>query len=334
MLLYFGLNPCPKVIGHYNPVVDSQSEIFKGNITLITSSWNYLIVFRNTGLTLCCDAWNKELKNLIVPDHSRIQSVSAGKEYITILTEHHDIWQHNIYTDKWKKIDLLIRNNVNQSFEYVIQIAEYTLILALTNLGRIFSFPNSVKNPKNIKFSNFACGLEHSIMMSNDGDIYSMGMGTRGQLGHGNLENCDEPQLIKALKDLDITRVSAGGWHSAAVTIEGNLYIWGWNKNRELGFDSSQQIIDTPTLVDFRDDNGHIIDVQIKEVKCGNCFLVCMTDNGELWGCGSNKYGQLAQSKTKMIKSEIFVKLDINYFGNVRNFYCSQFGSIFDINEN
>lgn len=139
--------------------------------------------------------------------------------------------------------------------------------------------------------------------------------------------------------------------------LQGDLYTWGWNKNGELGVIPNQQVIDSPTLVVFNDINGHVIDIKIEKIKCGNCFSVCKTgsfftlirsviflrkinkfcflfllDESELWGCGSNKYGQLTQSKQKLLKSAMFVKLDINYSGNMSDFYCSQFGSIININ--
>lgn len=48
----------------------------------------------------------------------------------------------------------------------------------------------------------------------------SLKFSRKGQLGHENLENCNEPKLIRALAGLKIAEVSAGGWRSAAVTIE------------------------------------------------------------------------------------------------------------------
>lgn len=41
---------------------------------------------------------------------------------------------------------------------------------------------------------------------------------SRGQLGHGDLEDCDEPKLIEALAGLKVVQISASGWHSAVVT--------------------------------------------------------------------------------------------------------------------
>jgi len=40
----------------------------------------------------------------------------------------------------------------------------------------------------------------------------------RGQLGHNELENCDNPKLIEALAGLKVVQISAGGWHTAVVT--------------------------------------------------------------------------------------------------------------------
>lgn len=40
----------------------------------------------------------------------------------------------------------------------------------------------------------------------------------RGQLGHGDLEDCDDPRIIDALAGLKVIQISANGWHSAVVT--------------------------------------------------------------------------------------------------------------------
>lgn len=45
-------------------------------------------------------------------------------------------------------------------------------------LGRIFNIPILVEMPKRIKFVDFSCGFDHTIMLAANGDVYSMGMGT------------------------------------------------------------------------------------------------------------------------------------------------------------
>jgi len=42
-------------------------------------------------------------------------------------------------------------------------------------------------------------------------------------LGHNDLENYDDPELIEALAGLKVAHISAGGWHSAVVTNQVSL---------------------------------------------------------------------------------------------------------------
>ena len=41
---------------------------------------------------------------------------------------------------------------------------------------------------------------------------------SRGQLGHGEIENEASPRLLDALDGLKVKAVAAGGWHSMAVS--------------------------------------------------------------------------------------------------------------------
>lgn len=59
---------------------------------------------------------------------------------------------------------------------------------------------------------------------------------SRGQLGHGELENEEHPRELDALSGLKVVAISAGGWHSCCVTVQGDLYTWGWNCCGQLGF--------------------------------------------------------------------------------------------------
>lgn len=44
-----------------------------------------------------------------------------------------------------------------------------------------------------------------------------------------------KPLLVEALAGLKIIKISAGGWHSCALSEDGDLYTWGWNSNGQLG---------------------------------------------------------------------------------------------------
>lgn len=58
---------------------------------------------------------------------------------------------------------------------------------------------------------------------------------SRGQLGHGDVQSIDHPEMVEALGGVRIVQIAAGGWHSCALSETGDLYIWGWNESGQLG---------------------------------------------------------------------------------------------------
>ncbi|XP_032088792.1 RCC1 domain-containing protein 1 isoform X2 [Thamnophis elegans] len=83
-------------------------------------------------------------------------------------------------------------------------------------------------------------GLEHALLLAAGGALFSWGGGRHGQLGHGDLESRREPRAVEALQGLAVAEAAAGGWHSAAVSDAGDLYLWGWNESGQLGLPSKK----------------------------------------------------------------------------------------------
>jgi alpha-tubulin suppressor-like RCC1 family protein len=48
----------------------------------------------------------------------------------------------------------------------------------------------------NVPIKSIAAGWAHSLLLSNEGDIYSFGFGEDGQLGHGNNRSITEPSRV------------------------------------------------------------------------------------------------------------------------------------------
>ncbi|VDP87118.1 unnamed protein product [Echinostoma caproni] len=73
------------------------------------------------------------------------------------------------------------------------------------------------------------------MCLSMIGQIFCQGIGSRGQLGLGDLEDRTQFTFLEALGPVTVIRISAGKWHAACVTDTGDLYTWGWNEYGQLG---------------------------------------------------------------------------------------------------
>ncbi|KAK3582772.1 hypothetical protein CHS0354_015299 [Potamilus streckersoni] len=94
-----------------------------------------------------------------------------------------------------------------------------------------------------IKIQSVSCGKEHVLLLSSTGEVYSYGKGSRGQLGYGDLhvDQQTTPLPVETLSGLAVRVIAAGGWHSTAVTAEGDLYVWGWNESGQLGLTNGKK---------------------------------------------------------------------------------------------
>lgn len=64
------------------------------------------------------------------------------------------------------------------------------------------------------------------ILTSEASKVYALGNNHDGALGLNHLHPSDSPMLIQSLLNINIESVHAGR-HSAAVSQEGRLFVWG-----------------------------------------------------------------------------------------------------------
>jgi alpha-tubulin suppressor-like RCC1 family protein len=95
-----------------------------------------------------------------------------------ILTNDHNIWIYNIYTHIWKNVPKFISTTDGVDKEFVVKIDQGRCTVALTNLGHVFNIPISLNISDSIKFVDISCGYDHTILLAENGDVYSIGMGT------------------------------------------------------------------------------------------------------------------------------------------------------------
>ena len=59
--------------------------------------------------------------------------------------------------------------------------------------------------------TDVVCGKEHCLLLTEHGQVWSWGGGSRGQLGHGVLAYEERPRLVSALDGMRIKKIAAGG---------------------------------------------------------------------------------------------------------------------------
>lgn len=69
-----------------------------------------------------------------------------------------------------------------------------------------------------------ACGLHHSVLLLQSGEVLSFGSNTAGQLGTGDLLPRGTPTLVKLPH---ASQVAAGCSHTVVLTTRGEVYTFG-----------------------------------------------------------------------------------------------------------
>ncbi|KAK3912810.1 RCC1 domain-containing protein 1 [Frankliniella fusca] len=226
--------------------------------------------------------------------------------------------------------------------------------LALSKSGKVFTIPSPLAL-QSIVVTDIACGNNHYVLLTENGSVFTWGDGSRGQLGHGNLESEEKPRLVEALSGIQVLRISAGAWHNAVVSSSGDLYTWGWGTDGQLGIDEEVEEEDdgnTPiavkklkmdeevSLLQKRNEKYRGIVLacpspvdtftDVNTVSCGSRHTIVLLVDGTVWGCGWNAYGQLACPPEDCFRSIRFRQISIpNFQGKILSVQCGGWSSCF-----
>ncbi|XP_052141834.1 ultraviolet-B receptor UVR8-like [Oryza glaberrima] len=131
------------------------------------------------------------------------------------------------------------------------------------------------------------CGADHTTAYSDEElQLYSWGWGDFGRLGHGNSSDVFNPQPIQALQGVRITQIACGDSHCLAVTVAGHVHSWGRNQNGQLGLGNTEDSLLPQKIQAFEG-------VRVKMIAAGAEHTAAVTEDGDLYGWGWGRYGNL-----------------------------------------
>ncbi|KAK5625722.1 hypothetical protein RRF57_001438 [Xylaria bambusicola] len=182
------------------------------------------------------------------------------------------------------------------------------------------------------RVTNIAGGLEHVLLLTSKGRVFSAASSTtsfpsKGQLGIPGLNwhtrpqgPFDQPHEILTLKGFKITQVAAGDYHSLALEKDGRVFVFGDNSSGQLGFEPENEIpfVDGPIPLPFSKmyrrthqkprvtsiaaggaNSFFIVDAiriaQPNEDERANPDIGRVTC--DVWSCGSGIWGSLGNSR-------------------------------------
>ena len=93
--------------------------------------------------------------------------------------------------------------------------------------------PAKVALPNKRKVQAVACGKSHVVVLDSSGDVWAVGNGGSGQLGHG--KRSDVCTARPVLIGKRIASIAAGRYHTVAISAYGTAWSWGAGEQGQLG---------------------------------------------------------------------------------------------------
>lgn len=222
--------------------------------------------------------------------------------------------------------------NSTRSFMYAVRMHKYspTLYRALQSTRLVFqpryATPQPFKGMPPIR--SCAAGFAHLAAITENGELYTWGTGTWGQMGHPDsvrYQLLDEPTLVRgSLTGRRVVQVSCGFQHTLILTDDGQAWACGKAQDGQLGMPTTVPSVlkaavpgAAAEITDEQSRYGRVFDPlpiesrnrhdgitrsvlpRIKQVAAGFTHSVFVDVDGGVWTCGNGMSGALGHGDFK-----------------------------------
>ena len=144
-----------------------------------------------------------------------------------------------------------------------------------------FNVPQKVQNIPPVL--SVSCGYSHTLIITDDSNLWSWGKNNFGQLCHGDTEDRSIPQ--KTLFS-NISKISTGYYHSLFQNNKEEIFACGYNEEGACGLGHFNESQTTPSLI-------HNVPSNIVRFVCGSYQSFFLDSEGNIFSVGLNEFGQL-----------------------------------------
>lgn len=127
-----------------------------------------------------------------------------------------------------------------------------------------------------------ACGMTHTIALTDRNELFSWGNGSNGQLGHGDFETITSPKIAEEFKKVKdrIIQIDCGWFYSGVLFENGKLSLFGDNDEGQIGNGSKGRT------------DEHLHTKQLfKQFSLGAHTTIALDYKGKVYSWGSNFHG-------------------------------------------
>eukprot|EP00960_Hanusia_phi_P059775 764283-Hanusia_phi.AAC.5 len=170
--------------------------------------------------------------------------------------------------------------------------------------------PRWIRALETVKVVQIAAGEDHSVALTDRGEVFTWGRGLHGQLGHGDVSEVWYPFLVKGLQGKGIKSVGCGYENTFAITGTGKVLAFGSAASGKLGNGDVDGGIGgnvyLPVLL------KSLSKFTIIQATGGKNFSLFLSNTGQIYSVGYAANGQLG------IPLEEVEKLNLPYTGAIQ----------------
>lgn len=131
--------------------------------------------------------------------------------------------------------------------------------------------------------------------------VYSVGCGLGGKLGHGLKSDESQPRIIEQFQLLNLQPVvvAAGAWHAAVVGRDGRVCTWGWGRYGCLGH-GNEDCESVPKVVEA------LSKVKAVHVATGDYTTFVVSEDGDVYSFGCGESASLGHHTVAAADGQVF----------------------------
>uniref|UniRef100_A0A914XV55 Regulator of chromosome condensation n=1 Tax=Panagrolaimus superbus TaxID=310955 RepID=A0A914XV55_9BILA len=290
-----------------------------------------------------------------LPDDVKILQVVAGGVHTTILTDKYEVYSCGINEGGTVPVKDLAAEETKDELtiiEFTDEVKKEGNIVqltsgagftaALTDLGSVIAWgnlrdengavevhhlfaemkkgPTVIIHHNNVQIVKIAAGENHLVMLSSEGEIYTFGEGSHGQLGGSartkhirSTYMADDTgkslhrSVLEKSKFVKFSNIFAGGYWTMARSMDGRIFACGLNNYGQLGFALPEEETNGTEEGEAEDLEEQNKKLKIDRLTYSPAFpsdkiwthiagvkhIVARTDEGEVYGIGLNTDNEL-----------------------------------------